>query len=151
MSTRKTSASSAEAPTAAEVWFTMNSLVRDHAAESRARISRVIDIPFSRFRALRRVAIADVTQRDLAARMGVDASAMTGIINDLEALALVERRPHHSDGRIKYVTITEEGVRAVRAVTDDPTVAPPAFSALDDDQLAQLADLLEILRVAAEA
>ncbi len=129
----------------------MNSLVRDHAADSRARISRVIDIPFSRFRALRRVAVADVTQRDLAARMGVDASAMTGIINDLVALGLVERRPHDTDGRSKYVTITDAGRRVVRAVIDDPSVTPPAFAALDDAELAELGRLLEILRVAAES
>lgn len=141
----------ARTPTVTEVWFAMNSLVRDHATDSRAQINRVIDIPFSRFRALRRVAIADMTQRDLAARMGVDASAMTGIVNDLVARGLVERRPHDTDGRIKYVTITDAGRRVVRAVIDDPTTAPPAFEALDDDQVAELGRLLEILRVAAES
>lgn len=150
MSTRKSSAE-ATAPTVTELWFTMNSLVRDHSAESRANISRVIDIPFSRFRALRRVAVSDTTQRDLAARMGVDASAMTGIINDLVARDLVERRPHDTDGRIKYVTITPAGRRVVDAVLADASAAPPAFASLDEDDRIQLGRLLDQLRAAAEA
>ncbi|TYQ10400.1 UNVERIFIED_ORG: DNA-binding MarR family transcriptional regulator [Gordonia westfalica J30] len=137
--------------TATEVWFTMNSLVRDQARESRTRISEVIDIPFSRFRALRRVAVRPMTQRDLAERMGVDASAMSGIVNDLVDRGLVTREADADDGRCKRVTITETGRRVVDEVTANPATAPEMFAALDEVQLGQLAELLDLLRTAAES
>lgn len=128
----------------------MNSLVRDQAVESRARINERIDMPFSRFRALRRLAMHDMTQRDLARRLGVDAPAMSGIINDLADRGFVIRRPLETDARCKLVTITDAGLATVRAVTDDPSSAPPMFAALDDDQRARLGELLDILRAAGE-
>ena len=137
--------------TATEVWFTMNSLVRDQARESRTRISEVIDIPFSRFRALRRVAVRPMTQRDLAERMGVDASAMSGIVNDLVDRGLVTREADAAAGRCKRVTITETGRRVVDEVTANPATAPEMFAALDEVQLGQLAELLDLLRTAAES
>ncbi|MEO9330138.1 MarR family winged helix-turn-helix transcriptional regulator [Gordonia aurantiaca] len=138
-------------PTATEVWFTMNSLVRDQSRESRARITEVIDIPFSRFRALRRVAVQPMTQRELAQRMGVDKSAMSGIVDDLVEHGLVTREDDPDDRRCRRVTITEAGRRVVTAVTDNPATAPDMFDALTDAELRQLAGLLEKLRRAAES
>ena len=138
-------------PTPTELWFAMNSLVRDQARQSRDRISEVIDIPFSRFRALRRVAGGDLTQRELADKLGVDAPAASGIVNDLVDSGLVARRPHPTDGRAKMVTITDIGRRVVDTVVDDPKTAPPMFTALDAAQLRQLGELLETLRAAADA
>lgn len=138
-------------PPATEVWFTMNSLVRDQARHSRAAISSVIDIPFSRFRALRRIAVQDLTQRDLAERMGVDAPAMSGIVTELVELGLVRRRPHPDDARSKLVSITDAGRRAVAAVIENPQVRPAMFAALDPAELTELARLLDKLRKAAEA
>ncbi|AZZ82212.1 MarR family winged helix-turn-helix transcriptional regulator [Gordonia alkanivorans] len=137
--------------TTTEVWFAMNSLVRDQEKQSRARISEVIDIPFSRFRALRRVAVRPMTQRDLAERMGVDASAMSGIVNDLVARGLVTREADADDGRCKRVTITDAGRRVMDEVTANPATAPEMFAALDEAQLQQLAELLDLLRAAAES
>lgn len=141
--------SSTTTPT--EVWFVMNSLVRDQARASRDRISAIIDIPFSRFRALRRIAVHDLTQRDLAQRLGVDASAASGIVNDLVDRGLAARRPHPTDGRYKLVTATDEGRRVVAAVANDPASAPPMFDALSQTELADLARLLELMRAAAES
>ncbi|ATD70885.1 MULTISPECIES: MarR family winged helix-turn-helix transcriptional regulator [Gordonia] len=145
------STTEAGAQTATEIWFTMNSLVRDQAKQSRARISEVIDIPFSRFRALRRVALRPMTQRDLAERMGVDASAMSGIVNDLVGRGLVTREADADDGRCKRVTITDAGRRVVDEVTENPATAPDMFAALDDEQLRRLGELLDLLREAAES
>lgn len=145
------STTEAGAQTATEIWFTMNSLVRDQAKQSRARISEVIDIPFSRFRALRRVALRPMTQRDLAERMGVDASAMSGIVNDLVGRGLVTREADADDGRCKRVTITDAGRRVVDEVTENPATAPDMFTALDDEQLRRLGELLDLLREAAES
>ncbi|MBD0862377.1 MarR family transcriptional regulator [Gordonia sp. zg691] len=145
------SATESVTPTPTEVWFTMNSLVRDHAKQSQGRISEIIDIPFSRFRALRRVAVRPMTQRDLAERMGVDAPAMSGIVNDLVKRGLVTRETDASDGRCKRVTITDAGRRVVEEVTGNPDTAPEMFAALDDTQLRQLDRLLDLLRQAAES
>lgn len=138
-------------PTATTVWFAMNGLVRDRARESRARITEVIDIPFSRFRALRRVAERPMTQRELAEGMGVDKSAMSGIVDDLVERGLVTREPEPSDRRCRLVTITDAGRRVVTEVIDNPAVAPSMFDALDGAELRQLAGLLDKLRRATES
>ncbi|NDZ96415.1 MarR family transcriptional regulator [Streptomyces sp. SID6673] len=141
----------AAVPTATELWFAMNSLVRDHAVESRARIDARVEMPFSRFRALRRIAVRDMTQSDLARRLGIDAPATSGIVNDLVDRGLVTREPHPTDRRYKVVTITDEGRRIVDSVIADPAIAPTMFAALDDEQLRDLGSLLDALREAAES
>lgn len=108
-------------------------------------------MPFSRFRALRRVAVRDLTQRELTDRLGIDAPATSGIVRDLVGLGLVEQHPHPTDARCKVVSITESGRRAVASVVDDPGIAPSMFAALDDTELRELARLLEKLRRAGEA
>ncbi|MYR05630.1 MarR family transcriptional regulator [Gordonia sp. SID5947] len=138
-------------PTATELWFAMNSLVRDHAVESRARIDARVDMPFSRFRALRRIAVRDMTQSDLARRLGIDAPATSGIVNDLVDRGLVTREPHPTDRRYKVVTITDEGRRIVDSVIADPAIAPTMFATLDDAQRRDLGFLLDALREAAES
>ena len=139
------------APTGTELWFAMNSLVRDHAAESRSRIDARIDMPFSRFRALRRVATHDLTQSELARRLGIDAPATSVIVNDLVERGLVSREPHPDDRRFKTVTITDEGRRIVDSLVSDPAIAPDMFHALDDARRRELGRLLELLRTNADA
>ncbi|MFW0785706.1 MarR family transcriptional regulator [Gordonia sp. CPCC 206044] len=136
------------APTTTELWFAMNSVVRDHQTEARTRIDELVDMPFSRFRALRRIAVKAMAQRDLADRLGVDAPAVSGIVDDLVERGLVTREPHPTDRRSKLVTITESGARTVAEVAADPTVAPRIFDVLDDDQRTQLGRLLDVLREA---
>ncbi len=145
------SAGSTRVPTATELWFAMNSLVRDHAAESRARIDDRIDMPFSRFRALRRIAVQDLTQSDLARRLGIDAPATSVIVNDLVERGLVTRVEHPTDRRFKVVTITNAGRGVVESVVADQSAAPDMFAALDDDRRRQLAALLDTLREASES
>ncbi len=151
MSTTDSHRAATTAPTGTELWFAMNSLVRDHAGESRTRIEAHIDLPFSRFRALRRIAVRDLTQTDLARRLGIDAPATSVIVNDLVDRGLVAREPHPTDRRFKIVTVTEQGRRIVDGVVADPTVAPDMFAALDDDQRRDLGSLLDVLRQAAES
>ncbi|AZG44402.1 Transcriptional regulator SlyA [Gordonia insulae] len=138
-------------PTSTELWFAMNSLVRDHAMESRSRIDSRIDMPFSRFRALRRIAVRDLTQSDLARRLGIDAPATSVIVNDLVDRGLVTREHHPTDRRFKVVTITDAGRQIVDSVIADPTAAPDMFTALDDEQRRHLGTLLTTLREAAES
>ncbi|MAU82826.1 MarR family transcriptional regulator [Gordonia sp. Z-3] len=139
------------APSATELWFTMNSLVRDHAAESRSRIDARIDMPFSRFRALRRVATRELTQSELARRLGIDAPATSVIVNDLVDRGLVSREPRADDRRFKVVAITDAGRAVVDSLVSDPAIAPDMFDALDEAQRRELAGLLGLLRARADA
>jgi DNA-binding MarR family transcriptional regulator len=91
-----------------------------------------------------------ISQRDLAAVLGLDPSQVVLLVDDLAAGGLVERRPSPSDRRAKLVAATAAG-RSVRAQ------AAAAVGAAEDQQLAGLSagerrtlhDLL--LRVVGEA
>lgn len=52
-----------------------------------------------------------VPQRALADQLGFDPSNLTGLIDKLEALGAVQRRPGEADRRIKMVVLTEVGQR----------------------------------------
>ncbi|BDM74140.1 MarR family transcriptional regulator (plasmid) [Streptomyces nigrescens] len=56
-------------------------------------------------------------QRELSARLGYDPSAIVGLVDDLEKLGFVERRPAPDDRRSRIVVLTEEG-RAFLRDTD---------------------------------
>jgi DNA-binding MarR family transcriptional regulator len=47
----------------------------------------------------------------LAERLGIDASYVTTIADQLEERGLIERRPHPTDRRIKSLALTREGRR----------------------------------------
>ncbi|MFI5805905.1 MarR family winged helix-turn-helix transcriptional regulator [Streptomyces sp. NPDC051561] len=48
-------------------------------------------------------------QRELSARLGYDPSAIVGLVDDLERLGLVERRPSPGDRRSRVVVLTAPG------------------------------------------
>jgi DNA-binding MarR family transcriptional regulator len=48
--------------------------------------------------------------RDLAGRLGVDPSNLTGLVDRLEDRGLVERRPAAHDRRVKTLALTDAGV-----------------------------------------
>lgn len=56
-------------------------------------------------------------QRELSTRLGYDPSAIVGLVDDLEKLGFVERRPAPGDRRSRIVVLTEEG-RAFLSDTD---------------------------------
>ncbi len=83
-----------------------------------------------------------MTLRELAEANQVDAPYATLIVDKLEAHGLVERRPHPDDRRRKLVTLTAGGHEAI-ATADAILLRPPSsVSALTDDELRQLAELL---------
>lgn len=57
-------------------------------------------------------------QRELSARLGYDPSAIVGLVDELEKLGFVERRPAPDDRRSRIVVLTEEG-RAFLRDTDE--------------------------------
>lgn len=78
----------------------------------------------------------------LAERMGTDASYLTGIADRLEERGLVERRPHPTDRRIKYLALTDEGHRLRRELRRRLWSDVPALQALTPDERDQLRRLL---------
>jgi DNA-binding MarR family transcriptional regulator len=73
------------------------------------------------------------SQLALAQHLGVDRTAMTYLLDDLEGAGLVERRPDPADRRARRVTVTEEGLDRLRAVKGD-------LRHVEDDLLAPLDD-----------
>jgi DNA-binding MarR family transcriptional regulator len=83
------------------------------------------------------------SQLALAQRLGIDRTAMTYLIDELEAAGLVVRRPHPADRRVRHVSPTPAGRkaqaaarRALRSVEDQ------LLGALDPAETAQLRALL---------
>jgi MarR family transcriptional regulator, organic hydroperoxide resistance regulator len=85
---------------------------------------------------------APLAMRQLAHEMGYDASHITGIIDKLEALGLVERRPDPSDRRIKLLVTTAKGRALRRRIQDQVFDRQPILERLDAAERRQLLDLL---------
>jgi DNA-binding MarR family transcriptional regulator len=78
-------------------------------------------------------------QRELSTRLGYDPSAIVSLVDDLQGLGLVERRPSPRDRRSRIVVLTDRGRdvlrdtdKAGRRVTDE-LLAP--LDAADRDAL----------------
>ena len=75
-----------------------------------------------------------------------DAATMTGIIDRLERLGLVERRRSHEDRRVVLVAPTAQGEQTITLVKQArDQMMMRLFSPLDDEALAQLNQRLEQL------
>jgi DNA-binding MarR family transcriptional regulator len=86
-----------------------------------------------------------MTLAQLAEAHGVDRPYATLIVDKLEQLGFVERRPHPSDRRSKVVSLTPAGQDAA-ALGDCILGEPPAaLQALNTGQLAELIRLLSLL------
>lgn len=57
-----------------------------------------------------------ISQKDLAARIGIDGSSLVRLIDSLVAQQLIERRPDDNDRRIKKIFLTPLGHQVVGAV-----------------------------------
>jgi MarR family transcriptional regulator, organic hydroperoxide resistance regulator len=87
------------------------------------------------------------TMSQVAQELGCGASNITGVIDKLEARALVERQVREGDRRIKAVAMTRKGVALRRRLTERLAQPAPWMLALSvDDQQT----LTEILRRALE-
>jgi DNA-binding MarR family transcriptional regulator len=130
----------------AQIWQDLFSLVTDHLDAWRRDVAEAMGMPFTRYRALKRIAPAPITLRDLAEAMGTDAPATTVIVNDLEEQGLVRRDPHPEDRRAKVVSLTATGKRILRTAQSVAARPPTAFEALDKDDLASLERIIARLR-----
>ena len=60
----------------------------------------------------------DLTQKQLAARLGIDASTLVRLMDILERQDLIVRRPDEQDGRVRKVSLSPAGEERVRHIRD---------------------------------
>jgi MarR family transcriptional regulator, transcriptional regulator for hemolysin len=56
----------------------------------------------------------DLSQTEIAQKVGLDKTTMVVTLDELEAAGLAERRPSHEDRRARIVAVTKAGQRKVR-------------------------------------
>ncbi|GEL94057.1 MarR family winged helix-turn-helix transcriptional regulator [Cellulomonas composti] len=83
---------------------------------------------------------------ELADRLGLDKSTMSGLVARAERRGLVERDRNPHDGRVVEISLTAEGERFARRVEQQAReVLTPALDRLPPARQAQLAELLDEL------
>ncbi|TYP86924.1 MarR family winged helix-turn-helix transcriptional regulator [Blastococcus xanthinilyticus] len=55
------------------------------------------------------------SQLALAQQLGIDRTAMTYLVDEMETAGLVARRPHPTDRRVRHVVLTDAGLEALDA------------------------------------
>ncbi|OCB16490.1 hypothetical protein A5689_02310 [Mycobacterium intracellulare subsp. yongonense] len=90
------------------------------------------------------------TQLELAGQVGLDRTVMTYLLDDLEGLGLLSRRPNPQDRRARHVILTREGRSRLQRVRNDLAAAESRLLVeLSEQQRAQFRELL--VRVALTA
>lgn len=127
------------------LWQRLVTLVIDSRVDWKRRVSETTGLPFTRVRALRRLANRPLTMSELASQLGCDAPATTLAVNDLQGRGLVTRTPHPTNGRMKIVSLTSEGRALLERgmALEDP--APASVRALSQRDLADLARVLDAI------
>jgi DNA-binding MarR family transcriptional regulator len=82
-----------------------------------------------------------MTMKELAHKMSCEPSNATIVIDKLETLKLIERRPHPTDRRAKQLVLTDEGT-ALRGKVVEAVSREPVFPGLGPEQLKALEGLL---------
>jgi DNA-binding MarR family transcriptional regulator len=83
-----------------------------------------------------------VSQRELAKRLGYDASNITGIVDRLEERGLVERCVDPADRRVKHLVLTDDVRARVEKVWQQITAGNPFAEALTADEIVTIRPLL---------
>jgi DNA-binding MarR family transcriptional regulator len=84
-----------------------------------------------------------MSMRGLAERLGIDASYVTAIADQLEERGLIERRPHPSDRRIKSLALTDDGRRVRDRILVELWTTVPILDGLTAAERRELRRLLE--------
>ena len=127
-----------------EVWLLMSDLVLENTR--RREVSEALGMSFGRTRAIRRLARAPMSMRELADALGIDPPNATVVVADLESQGLVRRRPHPTDGRAKLVEATRKGKDLARRADAILATPPPGLGNLGADDLQTLRRILEGVR-----
>jgi DNA-binding MarR family transcriptional regulator len=113
--------------------------------EIRQRLRTEFDITLPRFDLMAQLDRAPngMTLGELSQRMMVSNGNVTGLVERLVSLNLVERRPAPNDRRAMIVTLTPEGRRTFRALarTHENWIAD-IFSGLEPEEIETLMKLL---------
>ena len=90
-----------------------------------------------------------IDQRTLAARIGLDASTVAGVVDRLQARGLLQRQASAQDRRVRLPVLTDAGAQLLQAVE------PPLLSAqqriLAPLSKAERCEFLRMLRLLVEA
>lgn len=132
------------------VWQTLVAWVMDSRGDWRRKVTDATGLPFSRYRALKRLGAGPMTLKELAEAMSTDAPAATVAINDLESRGLVERCPHPENRRAKLVSITAAGRHVMAATHRIVDAAPAALQSLSATDLGILQRILSKMAVQPE-
>lgn len=85
-----------------------------------------------------------ITQKDLAALVGVDGSSLVRVLDILERQGLIERHRDESDGRARLIRLTAEGETRVGAIRRELARAEAAVLCdLSDRDIAGMLDCLD--------
>jgi DNA-binding MarR family transcriptional regulator len=136
-----TAAAGPDEEMAARAWQAMRALVTDRY-DRRKKVCDALGMSFIRAKALRRIAGAPMTMRELAAGLGTDPPYTTVVVDDLERRGLVTRSVRAGDRRSKIVTITPAGAsqaKLAERILGDP---PRPVRALPAEDLAALDRIL---------
>ena len=91
------------------------------------------------------------TQLQLAGQVGLDRTVMTYLLDDLEGLGLLSRRPNPQDRRSRHVILTDEGRAQLQRVRTELTAAESRLlGELSDQEGAQFRDLLARVALTAQ-
>src|SRR3954454_21075736 len=126
---------------AREVWLLMSDLVLEHGR--RREVAEAVGISFGRARAVRRLARRPMSMGELAAALEIDPANATVVVDDLETLGLVRRRPHPTDRRAKLVEPTRKGKTMAPPADAILRTPPPELSALSAGDIETLRRILE--------
>lgn len=129
---------------AAAVWLLMQDLVLENAR--RREVSEALGISFARARAVRRIARRPISMSEVAAALAIDPPNATVVVDDLQNLGLVKRRPHPDDRRAKLVEATPKGRELARRADEILAAPPPALSELSGKDLEALRRILTAVR-----
>ena len=80
--------------------------------------------------------------KELAQRMGCDASFVTAIADTLEERGFIRREPGQRDRRVKNLLLTPDGIAAKERMMEQLAAKMPWCYALDDSERACLLTLL---------
>ncbi|MFF5369966.1 MarR family winged helix-turn-helix transcriptional regulator [Streptomyces sp. NPDC013187] len=91
------------------------------------------------------------TQLELAGQVGLDRTVMTYLLDDLEGMGLLSRRPNPQDRRARHVILSDEGRSQLQRVRTEVAAAEARLLAeLSEEQRVQLRDLLAQVALTAQ-
>jgi len=129
----------------ATAWRLMREFVEANGTNQALRDRLGLGAGSGRIKVLFLLTEQPMTLAQLADAHGVDRPYATIIVDKLERLGFVERRPHPSDRRSKIVSLTPAGRDAAALASSMLAEPPPALRALDAGQLTELIGLLSRL------